>query len=114
MDHPDVKALMPTVEPLPVGYVDLSDDLLLQILTGLEFGHAPRMFRVIEDAIPHGSRVVRAEYVNERRTVRIHFQHPGAEARQYTPTLQTVIEDRPVEAVVADRPGGGSEVSGGR
>lgn len=72
------------------GYVDIADDLALQILSGLEFGHEPRAFTVISDAIPHGAKVTRTTLLSERPgVVRICFEHSEAEARQYTPTLET-------------------------
>lgn len=80
----------------PVGWVDLSTELALYMLSTAHPVDANqyRGIRVLEDPIPFP---VIVEYCCDmpNRVVRIGFSGEGVEARAYRPVLQSVILETP-------------------
>ena len=51
------------------GRLEISTDLFIEILKGLQCGEAPRMFRVAKNALPADVEFVRAEHLDDKQTI---------------------------------------------
>lgn len=69
------------------GYVDITPELLMELLKGLAQGGFARSFVVTGDGIPAGATFFGFRAIGDH-SVRVYFE--GAEPRSYLPTLRAV------------------------